>query len=37
MLHGKGYQELGRLGDLATSHDATVLKDILEDVRKLAG
>jgi hypothetical protein len=37
MLHGEGCQELGRLHDLATSRDATVLKDVPEDVQKLAG
>jgi hypothetical protein len=37
MLHGEGCQELGRLHDLATSRDATVLKDIPKDVQKLAG
>jgi uncharacterized protein YhaN len=37
MLHGEGCQELGRLRDLAVSRDAMVLKDVPEDVRKLAG
>jgi hypothetical protein len=37
MLHGEGCQELGQLRDLAVSRDAMVLKDVLEDVRKLAG
>jgi hypothetical protein len=36
MLHGEGCQELGRLHDLAVSRDATILKDVPEDVRKLA-
>jgi hypothetical protein len=37
MLNNKGCQELGRLRDLAGSHDATVLEDVLEDVHKLVG
>jgi hypothetical protein len=37
MLHGKGCQELGRLRDLASSNDASVLEEVLEDVHKLAG
>jgi hypothetical protein len=37
MLHGEGCQELGRLCDLAVSRDTAVLKDIPEDVQKLAG
>jgi hypothetical protein len=36
MLNGKGCQELGRLHDLTGSHDVVVLKDVREDVRKLA-
>jgi hypothetical protein len=36
-LNGEGCQELGRLHDLATSHDAAVLEDVPEDVYKLAG
>jgi hypothetical protein len=37
MLHGEGCHELGRLRDLVVSRDAMVLKDVPEDVRKLAG
>jgi hypothetical protein len=37
MLNDEGCQELGRLHDLATSHDADVLEDVPEDVQKLAG
>jgi hypothetical protein len=37
MLNGEGCQELGRLDDLATSCDATMLEDVPEDVHKLAG
>jgi hypothetical protein len=37
VLNGEGCQELGRLHDLATSHDATVLEDVPEDMHKLAG
>jgi hypothetical protein len=37
MLNDKWCKELGRLCDLAGSHDATVLNDVLEDVHKLAG
>jgi hypothetical protein len=37
MLNGEGCQELGRLHDLAGSHDVVILEDVLEDVRKLAG
>jgi hypothetical protein len=37
MLNDEGCQELGRLRDLATSHDVVVLQDVPEDVRKLAG
>jgi hypothetical protein len=36
MLHGEGFQELGRLRDLAGSSDASVLEEVPEDVRKLA-
>jgi hypothetical protein len=32
MLNGEGCQELGQLHDLATSHNATVLEDVPEDV-----
>jgi hypothetical protein len=35
MLNDKGCQELGQLHDLAASHDAAVLQDVPEDVRKL--
>jgi hypothetical protein len=37
MLNGEGCQELGRLRDLATSSDASMLRDVPEDVHKLAG
>jgi hypothetical protein len=37
MLNGEGCPELGRLRDLATSSDASVLRDVPEDVHKLAG
>jgi hypothetical protein len=37
MLHGEGCQEFGQLRDLAVSRNATVLKDVPEDVWKLAG
>jgi pantothenate kinase-related protein Tda10 len=37
MLNDEWCKELGRLRDLAGSHDATVLNDVLEDVHKLAG
>jgi hypothetical protein len=37
MLSDKGYQELGRLCDLAISYDAAVLEDVPKDVHKLAG
>jgi hypothetical protein len=37
MLNSKGGQEVGLLGRLAASSDATVLQDVLEDVGKLAG
>jgi hypothetical protein len=37
MLNGEGCQELGRLHDMAFSHDATVLEDVPEGARKLAG
>jgi hypothetical protein len=37
MLNDEGYQELGRLCDLAASHDAVVLQDVPKDVRKLTG
>jgi hypothetical protein len=36
MLHDEGYQELNRLRDLATSCDAAVLKDVPEDMHRLA-
>jgi hypothetical protein len=32
MLNSKGYQELGRLGELATSSDASVLQHVPNDV-----
>jgi hypothetical protein len=32
MLNDEGCQELGRLRDLATSHDVVVLQDVPEDV-----
>jgi hypothetical protein len=35
-LYGKGCQELSRLRDLASSHDAIVLEDVPKDVWKLA-
>jgi hypothetical protein len=37
MPNDEGCQELGRLHDLATSHDATVLEDVPEDMHKLVG
>jgi hypothetical protein len=37
MLNGEGCQELGRLHDLASSHDVAVLEDVLEDVHKMKG
>jgi hypothetical protein len=36
MLNGVGCQELGQLHDLASSRDASVLKDVPKDVHKLA-
>jgi hypothetical protein len=36
MLNGEGCQELGRLHDLASSSDASVLEEVLEDVHKVA-
>jgi hypothetical protein len=36
MMNGEGCQELGRLHDLATSRDAAVLEDVLEDMHNLA-
>jgi hypothetical protein len=37
MLSNEGCQELGHLRELAASHDASVLQDVPDDVRKLAG
>jgi hypothetical protein len=37
MLNGEGFQELVRLHDLTSSHNAVVLEDVPEDVHKLAG
>jgi hypothetical protein len=37
VLRGEGSQELDWLCDLAISRDSTVLKDVPEDVWKLAG
>jgi hypothetical protein len=37
MLNGEGYQELGRLHDLAGSSDASVLEEVPEDMHKLVG
>jgi hypothetical protein len=37
MLNGEGCQELGRLHDLAASHGAAVLEDVIKNVHKLVG
>jgi hypothetical protein len=37
MLNGEGCQELNQLCDLAASQDIAVLKDVPEDVYRLAG
>jgi hypothetical protein len=37
MPSNEGCQELGHLRELAASHDASVLQDVPDDVRKLAG
>jgi hypothetical protein len=37
MLNNEGCQELSRLHELSASQDSSVLQDVLDDVRNLAG